>query len=83
MQLQLQHLELAQKSLLAKDAPERLVATNVMSVSRAVLAQIERKLEKLRAEIRSMVHKDTLAPTEVCLFQTSLIPLKKSPKEAP
>jgi len=79
--LQLQHLELAQKSLLAKDAPERMVATNVISVSKDVAYQIERKLEKLRAEIRSMVHKDTAAPTEVRLFQTSLIPLKKSSKE--
>ncbi|MEK7392067.1 MAG: TIGR02147 family protein [Fibrobacterota bacterium] len=79
--LQLQHLELAQKSLLAKDGPERLVATNVMSVSKDVAMQIELKLEKLRTEIRSMVHKDTARPTEVCLFQTSLIPLKKNSKE--
>ncbi len=81
VQLQLQHLELAQKSLLAKDAPERLVATNVISVSKSVAEQVERKLEKMRAEIRSMVHKDTAPPTEVCLFQTSLIPLKKTSKE--
>lgn len=79
--LQLQHLELAQKSLLAKDAPERLVATNVVSVSKSVAVQIERKLEKLRAEIRSMVHKDADAPTEVLLLHTSLIPLKKSSQE--
>ena len=79
--LQLQHLELAQKSLLTKDAPERLVATNVVSVSRTVAAQIEQRLEKLRSEIRSMVHKDTEPPTEVCLVHTSLIPLKKPSKE--
>jgi uncharacterized protein (TIGR02147 family) len=80
--LQLQHLELAQKCLLAKDGPERLVATNVISVSNTVAAQIERKLEKLRAEIRSMVHKDAEPPTEVLLFHTSLIPLKKSSPES-
>lgn len=79
--LQLQHLELAQKSLLAKDAPERLVATNVVSVSKTVALQIEQRLEKARSEIRSMVHKDTEAPTEVCLIHTSLIPLKKPSKE--
>lgn len=79
--LQLQHLELAQKSLLAKDAPERLVATNVVSVSKTVAIQIEQRLEKARSEIRSMVHKDTEHPTEVCLIHTSLIPLKKPSKE--
>ena len=79
--LQLQHLELAQKSLLAKDAPERLVATNVVSVSKTVALQIEQRLEKARSEIRSMVHKDTEPPTEVCLIHTSLIPLKKPSKE--
>ena len=79
--LQLQHLELAQKSLLAKDAPERLVATNVVSVSKTVALQIEQRLEKARSEIRSMVHKDTEHPTEVCLIHTSLIPLKKPSKE--
>lgn len=79
--LQIQHLELAQKSLLAKDAPERMMATNVVSVSRTVATQIEQRLEKARSEIRSMVHKDTEPPTEVCLVHTSLIPLKKPSKE--
>lgn len=81
VQLQLQHLELAQKSLLAPDGPERLVATNVISVSKQVATQLEGRIEKFRSEIRSMVHQDALAPTDVCLFQISLIPLKKSPKE--
>ncbi|HNY30126.1 MAG TPA: TIGR02147 family protein [Fibrobacteria bacterium] len=81
VQLQLQHLELAQKSLLAADAPQRLVATNVVSVSREVALRIERKIETFRSEIRAMVHQDTFPPTDVHLFQISLIPLKKSPKE--
>jgi uncharacterized protein (TIGR02147 family) len=81
LQLQLQHLELAQKSLLSKEAPERLVATNVVSTSRETAVQIERKLEKLRAEIRALVARDPSPASEVLLFQLSLIPLKKPSQE--
>jgi uncharacterized protein (TIGR02147 family) len=81
LQLQLQHLELAQKSLLSKEAPERLVATNVVSTSRETAIQIERKLEKLRAEIRALVARDPSPASEVLLFQLSLIPLKKPSQE--
>lgn len=81
LQLQLQHLELAQKSLLSKEAPERLLATNVVSTSRETALQIERKLERLRAEIRAMVARDPDPASEVLLFQLSLIPLKKPSQE--
>ena len=72
---------MAQKSLLSKEAPERLVATNVVSTSRETAVQIERKLEKLRAEIRALVARDPSPASEVLLFQLSLIPLKKPSQE--
>jgi len=75
-QHQLQCLELACKSLLEDLPPgERDASTLFVTVSDEAHAFLLRRLEKFRAEIRSIVHKDTLPATRLLHIDLFLHPL--------
>jgi uncharacterized protein (TIGR02147 family) len=81
--LQLQHLGLLEKSLLQPRTQEQMSTTNLVSVSHGMALQIRQKLEKVRAEIRSMTHKDPHPAQDVCLIQLSFLPLTRSQEKTP
>lgn len=75
-QHQLQCLELAGASLLEKLPPgERDTSTLFVTVSDEAHSLLRRRLEKFRAEIRSIVHKDTLPATRLLHIDLFLQPL--------
>ena len=75
-QHQLQCLELAGQSLLEDLPPgERDASTLFVTVSDEAHAFLLRRLEKFRAEIRSIVHKDTLPATRLLHIDLFLHPL--------
>ncbi len=82
LQLQSEQLDLVRRSLLAKCAPRRLVATNVVSVSQDGFRHILERMEKTRSELRSIVHKDDLPAERVCQIVLALVPLteEKAPR---
>ncbi len=63
------------KSLLARKAPRRLVATNIVSVSQDGFRHLLERMEKIRSEVRSIVHKDSLPAERVCQVVLALVPL--------
>jgi len=73
--LQMEQLELVRKSLLARKAPRRLVATNIVSVSQDGFRHLLERMEKARSEVRSIVHKDSLPAERVCQVVLALVPL--------
>ena len=76
-QLQIQQLELAQRSLLAPPDPERKVFTNTVSVSQDAWDMILQRLERFREEVRSIVHRDPEPPVRVAQVTLTLLPLSK------
>jgi len=82
LQLQLQQLDLVRKSLLKKNAPRRMVATNVVSVSADGFRHLLERMEKARSEVRSIVHKDAQPAERVCQIVLALVPLteEKAPR---
>ena len=75
-QYQLQCLELAGTSLLEKmPVGERDTSTLFVTVSDEAHALLRRRLEKFRAEIRSIVHKDTQPATRLLHIDLFLQPL--------
>ena len=68
-------LDLAKQALLKK--PENIsqnISTNVISVSKEGYEQINRKIERFRSEIRSLVHKDEKPSECVCQLNIQLFP---------
>lgn len=76
-QLQIQQLELAQRSLLAPPDPERRIFTNTVSVSQDGWDMILQRLERFREEVRSIVHRDPEPPIRVAQVTLTLLPLSK------
>jgi len=73
--LQLEQLDLVRKSLLKRDAPKRMVSTNMISVSLEGHRHLLQVLEKARSEVRSIVHKDDRKAERVCQVVLALVPL--------
>jgi len=72
---QVQCLDLAKQALLKK--PEDIsqnISTNVISVSKEGYELINRKIERFRSEIRSLVHKDGKPSECVCQLNIQLFP---------
>lgn len=80
-QLQIQQLELAQRSLLSAPSPDRRTFTNTLSVSETGWEMILNRIERFREEIRSIVHRDPDPAHRVAQFTLSFIPLSR--KSAP
>jgi len=77
LQLQLQQLELVKQALLRRSGPRRLVATNMVSVSREGLRHLFEHMEKARSEVRSIAHKDQLPAERVCQVVLAVVPLNE------
>jgi uncharacterized protein (TIGR02147 family) len=75
LQLQMEQLELVREALLRPKAPQRFVATNMISVSQDGFRHLMERLEKTRSEVRSVVHKDSAPATRVCQVVIALVPL--------
>jgi uncharacterized protein (TIGR02147 family) len=69
-QYQTQCLELAKTALLKKHKLPQNITTNTISISFDGYKRIQKKLEKFMAEIRSLVHKDTLQSD--CVYQMNI-----------
>ena len=69
-QYQVQCLDLAKLALVKKHSYPQNISTNLISVSSEGYKRIERKIDKFRAEIRSLVHKDTAVSD--CVYQMSI-----------
>jgi uncharacterized protein (TIGR02147 family) len=69
-QYQTQCLELAKTAILKKYNLPQNITTNIISVSSDDYKRIEKKLEKFRAEIRSLVHKDNQQSD--CVYQMNI-----------
>ncbi len=82
LQLQTQQLDLVRRSLLTKNSPRHLVATNIVSVSHDGFRHLLERMEKTRSEVRSIVHKDNLPAERVCQVVLALVPLteEKDPR---
>jgi uncharacterized protein (TIGR02147 family) len=76
-----QCLDLASQALVQGHGKEDYhFSTGTMSVSSDAHRRIFDKLEKFRAEIRSIVRKDSLPPTKVIQLQTQIFPLMENDK---
>jgi uncharacterized protein (TIGR02147 family) len=77
-QLQGQQLKLVQNAAIKPATGEgQVVATNTISVSEEGLAQVRKRLETFRSELRSIVHKDPAPATRVHLVTLSVVPLTR------
>lgn len=72
---QIQCLDLAKQALLNKPKSiSQNISTNVISVSEEGYELINRKIERFRSEIRSLVHKDEKPSERVCQLNIQLFP---------
>jgi len=76
-QYQLSSLEMARQSLIKSSSLPQTISTNVISVSDGAYKRIEKKIEKFRSEIRSLVHKDEKPATRVYQMDIALFPNSK------
>jgi len=76
-QLQIQQLELAQRSLLGPPESDRRTFTNTISVSAQGWEMILQRLERFRDEVRSIVHRDADPPERVAQITMTLLPLSR------
>ena len=76
-QYQLSCLEMAKQSLVKSTSMPQTISTNVISVSDGAYKRIEKKIEKFRSEIRSLVHKDEKPATRVYQLDIALFPNSK------
>lgn len=78
-QLQSQQLRLVQTAAIRAAADEgQMIATNTISVSEEGLAQLRKRLETFRSEMRSIVHKDSLPASRAHLVTLAIVPLTKN-----
>ncbi len=76
LQYQLKCLELAKSAIVKNKKQKQIIATNTISVSEKGLELIQKKVQKFRSEIRSLVHKDeheanTVYQLDILLFPNS------------
>jgi uncharacterized protein (TIGR02147 family) len=76
-QYQLQCLELAKSVLLMNINRSHNISTMTVSTSKTIHDKIEKKIQKFKAEVRSMVHKDTEPPDRVYQLNLQFFPQSK------
>jgi uncharacterized protein (TIGR02147 family) len=76
-QYQLSCLEIAKYSIIKKTSMPQSISTNIISVSDEAYKRIEKKIEKFRSEIRSLVHKDEMPAQRVYQLDILLFPNSK------
>lgn len=81
-QYQLQCLELSKEAMLLDTELPRNFSTVTLSVSRAGQEQIERKLQKFKAEVRAIAHRESEPADRVLQLNVQLFP-QSVPEEGP
>jgi uncharacterized protein (TIGR02147 family) len=76
-QYQLSCLEMAKNSLIKNASGPQSISTNVISISDQGYKRLEKKIEKFRSEIRSLVHKDEHPARKVYQLDVMLFPNSK------
>jgi uncharacterized protein (TIGR02147 family) len=71
---QLSCLEMAKNALLKNRSIPQSISTNVISISYEGLKRLEKKIDQFRAEVRSLVHKDTQPAEQVFQLDIMLFP---------
>lgn len=77
LQYQLKCLELAKSAILKNKKQKQLITTNTISISENGLNLIEKKIQKFRSEIRSLVHKDENKADKVYQLDILMFPNSK------
>jgi len=73
-QYQLECLKHARKVIVHKNQQPRRIITKMMGISREAYVKIEKKIEKINAEITSLVHKDENPADRVYQLTIQLLP---------
>jgi uncharacterized protein (TIGR02147 family) len=73
-QCQLQCLELAKKALVKHNKKSQNVSTNIISISENRYRRIEKKLQRFKSEIHSIVRKDEDPADRICQLDIMLFP---------
>jgi uncharacterized protein (TIGR02147 family) len=76
-QYQIKCLELAKSAVISDTKQTRIITTNTISISNLGLARIEKQIERFRAQIRSLVHKDEHEAETVYQIDILLFPMMK------
>jgi uncharacterized protein (TIGR02147 family) len=76
-QYQLSCLDMAKNSLIKNASAPHLISTNMISISGQAYKRIEKKIEKFRSELRSLVHKDDCPAEKVYQMNIILFPASK------
>jgi uncharacterized protein (TIGR02147 family) len=76
-QFQLKCLDLAKSAVITDSKQPRVIATNTLSVSKQGLKRIEKQVERFRAQIRSIVHKDESPAETVYQMDILFFPMMK------
>jgi uncharacterized protein (TIGR02147 family) len=71
---QLQCLDLARLALNKKGPGDHTMSTNVFGVSDECFAEVKRKAQKFKSEVRSLIQKDDMPPTRVYHLNLFLFP---------
>ena len=79
-QYQVQCLELAKLSLLKRSRIPQNISTNCISVSSEGYRRVQKKIDRFRSEIRSLVHKDNAQSDCVYMLNIQLFPAARIPK---
>jgi uncharacterized protein (TIGR02147 family) len=76
-QYQLKCLDLAKSAVINDSKQPRVIVTNTISVSIKGLKRIEKQVERFRAQIRSIVHKDESPAETVYQMDVLFFPMMK------
>ncbi len=79
-QYQISCFEMAKQSIVKSNSMPQSISTNIISVSDSAFKRIEKKIEKFRSEIRSLVHKDDKPADRVYQLDIALFPNSKQLK---
>ena len=79
-QYQLQCIEMAKKSVLLNQDQPKNISTISISMSEDVAKKIEKKIQKFKSDIRSMVHKDEKPADRIYLLNLQYFPQAEAKK---
>ena len=83
LQYQIQCLELAKQALLKRLGQPQKISTNIISLSNDCYIRIQKKIDKFKGEIRSLVHKDNKPSDFVYQMNIQLFPSAKVSRVSP
>jgi uncharacterized protein (TIGR02147 family) len=76
-QFQIQSLELAKSAIINELQQSKLLTTNTISISNRGQKRIEKLIDRFRAQVRSLVHKDEDPPETVYQIDVLFFPMMK------